>query len=171
MVSGGNDYTFAYLEDIINAPISQNEYFIVDTEVPFYEMLIHGSINYTGKAINLSDVYDQTDIVLQLIETGASPHFTFTWKESNKMKYSGLNRYYATTYENWKEDAAAIYQQVNNALKYVSGQTITDHQVYDSGVKKITYSNGVIYYINASDTDAEADGKVIPARSYEMEGV
>ncbi len=171
MVSGGNDYTFAYSEDIINAPISQNEYFIVDTEVPFYEMLIHGSINYTGKAINLSDVYDQTDIVLQLIETGASPHFTFTWKESNKMKYSGLNRYYATTYENWKEDATAIYQEVNNALKYVSGQTITDHQVYNSGVKKITYSNGVIYYINASDTDAEADGKVIPARSYEMEGV
>ena len=45
MVSGGNDYTLAYVDDIINAPISQNDYFIVDEEVPFYEMLVHGSVD------------------------------------------------------------------------------------------------------------------------------
>lgn len=171
MVSGGNDYTFAYAEDIINAPISHNDYFICDEEVPFYEILVHGCISYTGKPINLSDVYDRTDIVLQLIENGASPHFTFTWEESNQMKYSGLNRYYATTYANWCEDAAAIYSEVNEALKYVNGATITNHQICDGGVRKITYSNGVTYYINTSGIDVRVDGKVIPARSYEMEGM
>lgn len=171
MMSGGNDYSFAYAEDIINAPISHNMYFLVDEEVPFYEMVVHGSVDYSGYAINLSDTYDRTDIVLRLIENGASPHFTFTWEESSKMKYSGLNRYYATTYENWKNDAAEIYTQVNDALKHVSGQTMTGHKIYVSGVKKICYSNGVTYYINATDKDAEADGKVIPARSYEMEGM
>lgn len=87
------------------------------------------------------------------------------------MKYSGLNRYYATTYANWCEDVAAIYGEVNEALKYVNGATITNHQICDGGVRKITYSNGVIYYINTSDTDVKVDGKVIPARSYEMEGM
>ncbi|MCM1182885.1 MAG: DUF5696 domain-containing protein [Roseburia sp.] len=171
MVSGGNDYTFAYADDILNAPISHNDYFICDEEVPFYEILVHGCINYTGKPINLSDVYDRTDIVLQLIENGASPHFTFTWEESNQMKYSGLNRYYATTYANWKDDAVAIYNEVNEALKYVNGATITDHQICDGGVRKITYSNGVTCYINTSDTDVTVDGKVIVSRSYEMEGI
>lgn len=171
MISGGNDYTFPYVEDIINAPISHNDYFIVDEEVPFYEMLIHGSVNYAGNVINLSDTYDRLDIVLRLIENGASPHFAFTWEESSAMKYSGLNSYYATTYKNWKEDAIAIYGEVNDALKHVSGETITGHQIYDNGVRKVVYSNGVAYYINASDTDAEADGKMIPARSYEMEGI
>ncbi len=171
MISGGNDYTFPYVEDIINAPISHNDYFIVDEEVPFYEMLIHGSVNYAGNVINLSDTYDRLDIVLRLIENGASPHFAFTWEESSAMKYSGLNSYYATTYKNWKEDAIAIYGEVNDALKHVSGETITGHQIYDNGVRKVVYSNGVTYYINASDTDAEADGKMIPARSYEMEGI
>lgn len=171
MISGGNDYTLPYVEDIINAPISHNDYFIVDEEVPFYEMLIHGSVNYAGNVINLSDTYDRLDIVLRLIENGASPHFAFTWEESSAMKYSGLNSYYATTYKNWKEDAIAIYGEVNDALKHVSGETITGHQIYDNGVRKVVYSNGVTYYINASDTDAEADGKMIPARSYEMEGI
>ncbi len=171
MVSGGNDYTLPYVEDIINAPINHNDYFIVDEEVPFYEMLIHGSVNYAGYVINLSDTYDRADIVLGLIETGASPHFAFTWEESSTMKYSGLNSYYATTYANWKDDAVTIYQEVNEALKYVSGETITGHEIYDNGVRKVVYSNGVTYYINASNVDAEADGKMIPARSYEMEGI
>lgn len=171
MVSGGNDYTLAYVDDIINAPVGQNDYFIVDEEVPFYEMLVHGSVDYAGYVINLSDTYDRSDIVLGLIENGASPHFAFTWEESSTMKYSGLNSYYATTYANWKDDAVAIYNEVNEALKYVSGETITGHEIFDSGVRKVVYSNGVTYYINASDTDAEADGKMIPARSYEMEGI
>lgn len=171
MVSGGNDYSFAHTKDIINAPISHNEYFLVDEEVPFYEMVIHGCIDYTGYAINLSDTYDKTDIILRLIEFGASPHFTFTWEESSEMKYSGLNRFYATTYENWKEDAVTIYSEVNEALRHVSGQPITAHEILESGVKKVTYGNGVTYYINTTDKDAAADGITVPARSYEMEGI
>lgn len=171
MVSGGNDYALAYAQDVINAPISHNEYFLLDEEVPFYEMVIHGCIDYTGSAINLSDTYDKTDIVLRLIEYGASPHFTFTWEESSKMKYSGLNRYYATTYANWKDDAITIYGEVNEALQHVSGATISQHEILENGVRKVSYSNGVTYYINTSDKDQTADGVVVPARSYEMEGV
>ncbi len=170
MISGGNDYALAYAQDVINAPISHNDYFLVDEEVPFYEMLLHGSIDYTGNAINLSDTYDKTDIVLRLVEYGASPHFTFTWEDSSKMKYSGLNRYYATTYKNWKDDATVIYGEVNEALKHVSGQTITSHEILENGVRKVTYSNGITYYINTSGKEQQADGIVIPARSYEMEG-
>lgn len=171
MISGGNDYSLAYADDVINAPVSHNSYFLVDEEIPFYEMVIHGCVDYTGYAINLSDTYDKTDAVLRMIEYGASPHFTFTWEESSKMKYSGLNRYYATTYANWKDDAVTIYSEVNEALQHVSGQMITGHEILENGVRKVTYSNGVAYYINTSGEEKEADGIVIPARSYEMEGM
>ena len=87
------------------------------------------------------------------------------------MKYSGLKRYYATTYSNWKDDAVSIYSEVNEALKHVSGQTITAHEILDNGVKKVTYSNGITYYINTTNEDLTADGVKVPARSYEMEGM
>lgn len=171
LINAGNDYSFAYADDMINVPLSANDYYIVDSTVPFYEMLIHGYIDYAGGNINLSDTYDRSDIVLNLVEYGASPHFMFTCRSASDMKNTGLNRYYATTYENWKEDAVAIYTDVNNALKHVSGAAIIDHQVLEGGVKAVTYSNGVIIYINEGQTDQKAGGVTVPARSYEIGGV
>lgn len=171
MVNDGNDYSFAYADDVLNAPLTDNDYYIVDQTVPFYEMLIHGYIDYSGGVINLSDTYDRADTALALIEAGASPHFMFTWKSASDMKNTAINRYYATTYENWKEDAAAIYQQVDEALSPVSGTAIVDHQVFDNGVTATTYGNGITIYVNRTDTDGQADGRTVPAMSYVIGGM
>ncbi len=171
LLNAGNDYAFPYADDMINVPLSSNDYYIVDATVPFYEMLIHGYIDYAGSNINLSDTYDRADIVLNLVEYGAAPHFMFTYQNASDIKNTGLNRYYATTYDNWKDDAIAIYTEVNNALKYVSGAAITDHQVLDNGVKAVTYSNGVVIYINESAADQTVDGITVPARNYKVGGV
>lgn len=166
MVNDGNDYAFAYADDIINAPLSDNDYYIVDETVPFYEMLIHGYIDYAGAALNLSDTYDRTDIVLGLVEAGASPHFMFSHQSSNSIKNTALNRFYSTNYENWKNDAISIYNEVNGALSLVNGASIVNHQIFENGVRAVTYSNGVTIYINSSTSDQTADGVVVPARSY-----
>lgn len=171
MINDGNDYSFAYADDIINAPLSDNDYYIVDETVPFYEMLIHGYIDYSGSVINLSDAYDKTDIVLNLVENGASPHFIFSWGNANEIKTTGLNRFYATTYANWKEDAVSIYEEVNNALKYVNGAFITDHEILNNGMRAVTYSNGVTIYINETYEDQTVNGVSVPARSYGIGGV
>lgn len=171
MMNAGNDYSFAYADDIINAPLTDNDYYIVDETIPFYEMLIHGCIDYSGSAINLSDTFDRTETVLNLIETGASPHFVFSWENSNEMKNTGLSRFYSTTYENWKQEALTVYDEVNGALKYVNGETIVGHVIYDNGVRAVTYSNGVTIYINTGTSSQTVDGVTVPARSYEIGGV
>lgn len=171
MMNAGNDYSFAYADDIINAPLTDNDYYIVDQTVPFYEMLIHGCIDYAGSVINLSDTFDRTETVLNLIETGASPHFVFSWENSNEMKNTGLSRFYSTTYENWKQEALAVYDEVNGALKYVNGETIVGHVIYDNGVRAVTYSNGVTVYINTGTSSQTVDGVTVPARGYEIGGV
>ncbi len=171
MINDGNDYSFAYADDIINAPLTDNDYYIVDETIPFYEMLIHGCIDYSGSVINLSDTFDRTETVLNLIETGASPHFVFSWENANEMKNTGLSRFYSTTYESWKQEALAVYDEVNGALRYVNGETIVDHVIYDNGVRAVTYSNGVTIYINTGMSSQTVDGVTVPARSYEIGGV
>ncbi len=167
----GNDYSFAYTTDIINAPVYHNEFFIVDESIPLYEMILHGYINYSSELLNFQDDEDLTPIVLNLIEAGASPHYVFTWEESSKMKETGLNRYYATTFNVWKNEAVDIYNQVNDALKYVSGAAIVGHEILDEDVRKVTYDNGVSIYINYNKEAVQADGIEIPALSYRMEGI
>lgn len=171
MTNAGNCYSFAYSTDIINVPVTHNNFPIVDESIPLYEMIIHGSIPYSTDIMNFEDEEDMTETVLTAIEAGAAPHYVFTWEESNKMKNTGLNRYYATTYETWKGEAVSVYNQINEVLKHVSGAAITDHQILDSGVRKVTYDNGVTIYINYNNEDKQADGLDIPAMWYRLEGI
>ena len=171
MINSGNDYSFAYADDIVNVPLSSNDYYIVDETIPFYEMLIHGYIDYAGSPINLSDSFEEADIVLNLIENGAAPHFVFSWKNSNEIKNTALNRFYSTSYTNWKQEAIKIYNQVNDALNPVKDAAMVNHAILNNGVKAVTYDNGVVIYINPNTSDQKADGFTIPARSYLVGGV
>jgi hypothetical protein len=171
MMNGGNSYSFKYAEDLINVPASHNPFYIVDEEIPFYQMVIHGSIDYTTGAINLSDSYDKQDILLRMLEFGTAPHFTLSYEESSDMKYTGMNYMYTTQYTTWLEDAAELYQSANKVLKHVVNSAITDHSILGNGVRKVTYDNGVTIYINYNGEDKDIEGVTIPSMGYVLEGV
>ena len=121
--------------------------------------------------MNFQDDEDLTPVVLNMIEAGASPHYVFTWEESSKMKETGLNGFYATTFNVWKDEAVSVYNQVNEALKHVNGATIVGHEIVDTDVRKVTYDNGVTIYINYGSKAVQVDGAEVPALSYRMEGI
>lgn len=168
MISGGNEYSLKYASDIINVPLSDNRYFIVDESIPLYQMIIHGSIDYAGGVINFYDDIDRSELKLKLIEYGASPHYMFTKESANEMRYTGLHKYYSTKYELWKNEAVDMYKEVNKALGRVSGETMVNYEILQGGVKKVTYSNGVTFYINHTAEEVNADGVTIDAKSYEI---
>lgn len=169
MVNDGNAYTFAYADHIINAPISHNSYSIIDEEIPLYEMIIHGYINYAGKQLNYHDAPNTNEITLRMIEYGASPHYIFTWESAYEMKDTALSKFYATKYENWSGDAVEMYNTVNSALSKVSGETIVKHEIVEAGVKKITYSNGTVIYVNYTSKDVKVDGVTVSAENFYVE--
>lgn len=173
MADNANDYAFEYLSDIINAPTGHNEFYIVDEDIPLYEMIIHGSIAYSTKLLNYYDEEDMDGIILNMIEYGASPHYVFTWEKSSRMKNTALNRYYATTYETWKNEAVNVYERVNEALSPVKGAAMVNHEILNSAgneVRKITYSNNITIYVNYGTKDVVIDGLHIAAGSYRLEG-
>lgn len=166
MVSEPNDYAWAYASDIINLPLSDNEYVLVDYDIPLYEMIIHGCIDYSGTVYNLTDVKDDGMLILTMLEYGASPHFVFTWESTSEMKYSGLNSFYSTTFATWADTAAQVYSQVNSVLSQVSGETVAEHRVISEDVRAVTYSNGITIYVNYSSADVTVDGVTVPALGY-----
>ena len=170
LINGGNDYSFKYATDIIDVPLRDNEFRIIDEEIPLYEMIIHGYIDYAGSQLNFHDSADTNEITLRMIEYGASPRYVFTNESASKMKYTALNKFYATKYDNWCDEAVSVYNEVNGILKYVSGETVVKHEIRDSGVRAITYSNGVVIYVNYTDYDAVEDGITVPAHGYQKGG-
>ncbi|MCL2819788.1 MAG: DUF5696 domain-containing protein [Oscillospiraceae bacterium] len=166
MITGGNIYALRFADDIINMSLNHNSFYIVDEEIPFYQMILHGRINYAGFPINLSSNFNMDEIILRLVEYGASPHFAFTHVSANEMKYTGANWMYSTDYHNWRSTAADIYHEVNGALSIVSGAEIASHEILPDGLRIITYSNGVKIIINRSRQALVYDGITIPATGF-----
>ncbi|MDE7223657.1 MAG: hypothetical protein K2O34_07765 [Acetatifactor sp.] len=170
MTNAGNDYSFAYTDTIINAPISGNSLPIIDADIPLYEMITHGYITSASGHLNFMNRDDMGSTTLNLVEFGVAPHYVFTWERSSEMKNTALNRFYTTTFSNWKDTAVETYVQVNEALKHVSNAAMVGHDILDNNVRKVTYDNGVVIYINYSQQEQQADGLTIPAMSYRLEG-
>ena len=166
MVSSGNDYTWAYADDILNLPLGDNEYILVDQDIPLYEMIVHGAIDYCGNVYNLSDSKDARVRILNMVEYGAAPHFVFTWKETTEMKYSGMNSSYATTFHTWADTAAEVYREVSECLQGVSGAAMVSHEIFPNGLRCVTYDNGVRIYVNYTDKTLSDGGLQVGAMSY-----
>lgn len=166
LVNQANDYAWSVTSDILNLPLGDNEYVLVDYDIPLYQMIVHGCIDYCGEVYNLADTGNEKELLLTMLEYGASPHYVFTWENTSKMKYSGLNSLYSTTFSVWMDDAVSVYETVNSVLSQVNGATVASHQIISEDVRVVTYSNGVTIYVNYSAKEANVDGVSIPALGY-----
>lgn len=166
MVTGGNAYSLPYAEDLISVPVKGSDSHIIDAHVPFYQMVVHGSIPYTGEPINLNGGIDETRILLDLIETGSSPRYIFSHANSVEMKYTSLNHLYSTEYSTWIDQASELYQVANEALGPVINNFMKSHDILDNGLRRVTYDNGYVFYINRSSKDLQVDGLTIPAMNF-----
>ena len=165
MITGGNMYALKYASDLINMPLTHNSFYIVDEEIPFYQMILQGRLNYAGAPINLSANFDKDELILRLVEYGASPHFVFTYESANEMKYTGANWMYSTHYQNWSNNAIEIYHEVNDVLGKVSGLEMTEHTILPNGLRIVSYP-GLQIIINRTNQDINHDGDIIPAVGY-----
>lgn len=150
MLNNALGYAIPFAQDILNVPFFKNSYVYIDGEVPFYEMVIHGYVDYCGKAYNLNKNVSVAEECLELIENGAAPHFTFTWEPSSELKYTALNNYFSTEFSVWKDTAVSMYQKVNEVLSIVSNATMDRHEITEVGAT-VTYSNGAVFVIDKTN--------------------
>ncbi|MCQ2506290.1 MAG: DUF5696 domain-containing protein [Lachnospiraceae bacterium] len=169
MVTSPNIYSVKYADDIMNLPVYSNEYLIIDMEVPFYQMVLHGMVDYTSTPINLDDSLDETECILKLVEYGSAPSFTITKEASNELKYTGLNSFYSTTYDTWSDFIKRVYGKLDLALSDVTNCNIISHEVLDNELRVVGYDNGTKIIINKTDNDLKYQGKTIKAKDFLVE--
>ena len=49
-----------------------------------------------------------------------------------------------------------------------AGAVIENHEKLEGGIRRVTYSNGVMVYVNYTDEDRTADGETIGAKSFRV---
>ena len=168
MIKEGYDYAMPYANIITDMDLEGVEYSILDASVPFYQIAIHGAVNYTGKPINLANDW-RTDL-LRCVEYGAGLNFTFMAEDTWILQDSFYTSYYGASYDAWKDDAAAIIAACQTDLKGLNSQRIVDHQILNAKNTVTVYENGAHVYVNYGTEDYQAGDVLVPARGYVVEG-
>jgi hypothetical protein len=153
----GNAYIFPYVDHILNLPETDSSYSIADRQVPFLQVALHGYIQYAGEALNLAN--ELRPAVLKALEYGSGVYFKLNYGEGSMLKDAFLfDEVYASEYADWKEEAAVIFSEMNEALRDVQDQAIVNHQQLEAGVFKTTYENGKAIIVNYNDKNVQVEG-------------
>lgn len=166
MIKEGYDYAMPYADLITDMDLNGIEYSIIDQMVPFYQIAIHGAVEYTGMSINLSDDW-QTEL-LRCAEYGAGLNFTFMAEDGKILQDTLHSDLYGAGYEAWRGNAAALINEYQQAMRGLGNQRITGHEALSEDVRVTEYENGARVYVNYGAQDYQGEGVTVPARSYQV---
>lgn len=166
-VNAGNEYALPYATLISNMDLIGKPYQIFDGTVPFYEMAIHGLVDYTGYAINLAG--DSWKAVLDSAQTGAGLAFTFIYDDIDELQGTEYMDFFGANYDAWKETAKSYADRYVNEMKGLNNKSITDYRILADGVTATVYEDNTVVYVNKTKADYVDDVVTIPARDYLVE--
>ena len=164
MTRMGNDYAIMYTDIVTGMDLNGSEYFIVDTFIPFYQLALHGYVDYTGDALNLAG--ETQEELLRSAEYGAGLYFTVMNESPFALQKTLYTEYFGAEYSAWHDRIVSIYSRYNEELGHTFNQRMTDHISFSDELKCTVYEDGTRVYVNYSYNDAEADGHRVPARDY-----
>lgn len=165
MINSGNDYAVPFVDMVTNMKLEGSEYTIIDKTIPFYQLVLHGYVNYTGESLNLTK--DITQELLKSAEYGAGLQFTVMKESSFTLQNTLYTEYFGAEYDDCKENMFAIYERYNKELGHVFRQQMTGHAFVAEEVTCTTYEDGTKVYVNYSYNDVTvSDGTIVPAKDY-----
>ena len=163
-------YAWKYADSISNVPSRSNEYNTFNYDIPLLQLVLDGYVNYSTTPLNYDTQMDNNEMLLKCIETRTNPKFTVMQAKMTDLKYT--EEYVdllSVEFEDWKDNMVAVYDEYNTFYQKVKGADIESHETPYKNVAKVTYTNGVVVYVNYAKRPYMVDGNLIPASSYLVE--
>jgi hypothetical protein len=159
-----HDYMF-FADHLFNFVMYNSQQAKFSDTIPFMSYVLSG---YKPMFARYSNFFSNTqNELLRMIDYHLYPSFYLTHESAYMLLDTGSKDIYTSKYDLWSDEVKRQYHYVNDALKHVIGAQIVNREVLSPGVNKVTYSHGIIIYINYSSQDYEG----IPANSYQIGGI
>ncbi|MCR5684861.1 MAG: hypothetical protein K6G81_05490 [Lachnospiraceae bacterium] len=165
MISMGCDYLAPYVDMMVEQDLSGSQYTILDTDIPFFQLAVHGYVDYTGEPLNICGNIE--DELLYSAEYGAGLMFTVMNENAFTLQDTLYTKYYGCEYSNWRDRIKTIYNRFNSELGHTFNQEMTGHSKITEEVSCTEYADGTKVYVNYGFGDyTTEDGILISARDY-----
>ncbi len=167
MVKLGNDYALPYADIITDMDLAGTKYSLLDQQVPFYQIALHGLKDYTGKPLNLAGDYVQE--LLKCAEYGSGLNYTFIAKDAKVLQDTLHSSLFGAYYTGWKDDVIQKINQYQADMAGLNQQRIVSHEQLTKNLTVTGYEDGTKVYVNYGDEECTENGVTVAARSYAVE--
>ncbi|MDE6636265.1 MAG: hypothetical protein K2K09_06635 [Lachnospiraceae bacterium] len=144
------------------------KYNIVDETIPFYQIALHGIVDYSSESLNLSQ--DAGETFLKSAELGAGLYYTITDEPTSVLQDSKYTEYFATEYSLWKDEIVENYERFSKDFAGTFDEYIVNHEKVADNVYKTEFSGGLTVVVNYNYNPFRYEGTEIPARDYIVKG-
>ncbi|MGM9665742.1 MAG: DUF5696 domain-containing protein [Eubacteriales bacterium] len=166
----GNAYALAYFKSLLNVSLESSRVLTESESVPFIGIVLHGSVNFAGNAINMEG--DERYAFLKCLENGSSLYYTIAMQNVEALKFNyTYSKYYSVKYETWKDKIIETYNEYNAVMSSKQNQYITEHEFLNtkygfdvkrsedgkaldnSRIVRVEYENGEGFILNYNSYD------------------
>lgn len=168
MLSNPDSYAWKNADVITDLPTRSNEYTVFAYDIPLVQLVLDGCMSYSTTALNYDTQKELSEMILKCIETRMNPKFYLMYAEMDELEntedhYDELS----INYNTWRKDIVKLYEEYNEFYKLVEDADFANHETLAKNVVKVTYTNGVVVYVNYTKSDYKVSNDVvIGASSY-----
>ena len=159
-----SEYLWKNTKAFLDMPLYTSSYIIEDESIPFLSLVLKGVMPMYGDYVNFEA--NKKEFLLKMVEAGVYPSFYITARESSELINTNSSDVYSSQYEVFKSTIVEYNRELRALSEKTEGANITGHEILENSVRKITYSNGVVIYVNYNTSAQTADGVNIDAMSY-----
>lgn len=161
---------FSYLwkdtDAFLDMPLYTSQYIFEDTFVPFLSIVLKGVMPVYSEYVNFEA--NKQEFFLKLVETGTFPSFYITKESSSDLIYTNSSDIYTSQYSVFKDTIVSYADELKALNEQLEGAVIVSHDMFESGLTEVTYSNGITILINYSENEITQDGVAVDAMSYRV---
>lgn len=147
-VHGGNLYVLAEADRLSDIPLNDTGFVYSDEAVPFFQMVVHGYIPYSGD-IPINSHYNGRQQFLKWLEYGSMPYYELTHAKPEEFRYTWYSdELFSSTFEQWSPQLIQQYKEINESLGHTWPLQMTGHRILSQGVYETTYEDGTKVIVN-----------------------
>ena len=168
LASGANAYALPYIDYLTDVPVTSSNFDLFDYDIPFYEIVIHGYLPYTTKAINASA--NASDTIMLALSTATPIHYDMMYADPNDFTDSDYETLFYSNYKGWLEPSAKVYKLYKDEISEFAGLKITNYTRISNDELETEFEGGKTIRVNTREMTLKVNGKDIDLAQYGLKG-
>ena len=136
---GGNGCMLGTVSLLREIPEQSSLISLGDESVPFYQMVVHGSVAYTGQPVNL--FYDDVGQLLKMVEYGYTPCFELTGEGVSRLSSTDYKMLFSARFDTWKDEIADYAADFIEWSEQIGTRSFTEHRQLSANVYESVFED------------------------------